>query len=323
MADEIPLPLNHVVEAIDAATVKPRKGAGDNRGIAMSQAVAECDRQIWYDLRWAALPETVTGQKQRIFDTGHIYERRLLDWLRAAGADVVEVDEATGGQFRVELADGWVRGKLDGKATGVPGAPVVEHVVECKSHKLKSFKALKAAEATGEGLRKAKPDHFAQVQLYMHATGIHRGLYLAVCKDSDEVFAERIHYDPTFAIQIEERARRIARADHMPAAHDGHWCSWCKAAPQCKAGHWGRINCRTCIYASFIDGAEVVCTNERSEHNGTALTYDQQQAGCNGHRYLPDLVPGEQIDVIEPDFIVYRLDDGSEWTDGPADGAAQ
>jgi hypothetical protein len=42
---------------------------------------------------------------------------------------------------------------------------------------------------------------------------------------------------------------------------------------------------------------------------------DAQQAGCAMHLYIPDLVPGEQIDAGE-DWVSYRLRDGAEWRDG-------
>ena len=48
-----------------------------------------------------------------------------------------------------------------------------------------------------------------------------------------------------------------------------------------------------------------------------ALKRDAQQAGCAMHLYVPDLVPGEQIDAGE-DWVSYRLRDGAEWRDGMA-----
>ena len=58
------------------------------------------------------------------------------------------------------------------------------HVVETKSHKEKSFKELVKHNPLGggEGLKKSKPDHYAQCQSYMHAQGLSRCIYLAVNK---------------------------------------------------------------------------------------------------------------------------------------------
>ena len=49
--------------------------------------------------------------------------------------------------------------------------------------------------------------------------------------------------------------------------------------------------------------------------HGVALTRCDQDAGCAAHLYVPDLVPGEQVDAGE-DWVSYRLRDGSEWRDG-------
>ena len=46
-----------------------------------------------------------------------------------------------------------------------------------------------------------------------------------------------------------------------------------------------------------------------------ALSRRDQDAGCAAHLYIPDLVPGEQVDAGE-DWVGYRLADGTAWRDG-------
>ena len=177
---DLPQPINHVVDRILEALAKGAKG-GDNAGVPMSDAVNPCDRAIWYSFRWASPPEAPDGERESRFRTGEIWEDRLLDDLESIGCDVERVDPETSKQCRAELANGFLRGKLDGVARGIPEAPQALHVVECKSHNEKSYKAL-----VKDGVAKAKPEHFAQCQLYMKATGIDRALYLAVNKNTDE-----------------------------------------------------------------------------------------------------------------------------------------
>jgi len=112
---ELPDPLHHTVLAIYKAYEKRAGYFGDGRGVPMSNVANECERSIWYQLRWANQPEQISGQLQSIFDTGIAWEERLLDDLELIGCQVDRVDPATGQQFRVELADGWLRGKLDGQ----------------------------------------------------------------------------------------------------------------------------------------------------------------------------------------------------------------
>jgi hypothetical protein len=302
----LPKPISHTANAIDAAIVANARN-GDGAGVAMSSAVHECDRNIWLTLRWASPPETPSGQRERRFRAGHQYEKWLLDDLRAIGCEVIEIDETTGQQIRIELANGHLRGKLDGIATGLPEAPSAAHVVECKSHNDKSFK-----EVVKKGLREGKPDHFAQCQLYMHGTGINRALYIAESKNTAEQYCERIEYDPAFCLALEARIERIVFAPRPPAKNEGFWCGFCNHKSTCLEGAFARINCRTCLHSEPGDGASWRCARFDK-----ALSYTDMQAGCPAHLFVPDLVPGEQIDADEDAATVtYKLADGSTWIDG-------
>jgi hypothetical protein len=307
---EIPSAIPHTVEAIYAALAANSRG-GDSRGVPMSDVANDCERAIWYKLRWAAPPEKIDGQKQRRFGTGLREEERLLNDLEAAGFVVERVDPATGKQFQVQLAAGWLRGKMDGRVIGLPEAPKTLHIVECKSHNDKSFK-----ELVKKTLVNGKPEHYAQCQSYMHSEQITRCLYLAVNKNTDELYAERVEYNPVYALTLEAKVGRVVRSDRAPPRlHDdpkskaAFACAWCPALSLCHEKAWARINCRTCLHASLEDGANVRCAK-----SGEIRTYAEQQAGCPSHRWLPDLVPAEQVDV-QGENIVYRLDDGSLWTD--------
>lgn len=310
----IPEPLAHTAGAMDAAICAAAR-SGDSAGVAMSQATNACDRSIWYAFRWAAPLESPSGPRQRRFRTGLQYERWLLDDLRLTGADVQEIDEATGRQVAVQLADGHLRGKVDGIATSVVEAPKTAHVVECKSMKAADFRAV-----LKHGVAKAKPDHWMQVQLYMHGLGLTRALYICANKDTDEVHTERIEYDAAAALATEARVGRIVGSDiPPPAASDdpaSFICKFCTAKDICHAGAWARVNCRTCLFSTPGDAGTWRC-----EKHGRGLDYQSAQAGCPDHRFIPGLVPGEQVDVLDGDLIVYRLRDGSEWVDGGREAA--
>jgi hypothetical protein len=308
----IPPPISHTALAIDEAMVANAMSS-DSAGVPMSAVGNPCDRALFYAFRWAFPPEPPDARRERRFRTGFQYERWLLDDLRAAGCEVLEIDEETGRQFRVELVDGHLRGKIDGRVTGLPEAPRTEHVVECKSLNDKAFR-----EVVKKGLQTAKPDHYAQCQLYCHATGLTRCLYLAANKNTDEIHAERIPHNMAFCLALVARIERIVHAAHPPARlHDdpnskaAFACQWCPALAVCHEGAFARVNCRTCLSSSAIDGGRWHC--ERWDRE---LSYSDQQAACPSHQFIPELVPGEQEDVIGEDTILYRLPDGSEWLDG-------
>lgn len=310
---QIPDPQSHTVLAIWTA-YENKSNNGDSLGIPMSMIANECERAIWYSFRWAPEPEPRSGQRQRRFDTGLREEERLLDDLENAGVIITRLDPETGSQFRVQLANGWLRGRIDALANNVPEAPKTTHVVECKSHNDKSFK-----ELWKRRLQAGKPDHYAQCQAYMRAKSLTRCLYIAVNKNTDEIYVERVHYNKEFGDAIERKAERIVRTDlappklfEDPKAKGAYICSWCRAADICHAGEFSRRNCRTCISCSFEDGAIVRCNLHNRE-----LTYRDQQQGCPQHLFLPSLVPGEQLDADEDGrWIKYRLRDGSEWING-------
>lgn len=311
----LPKPPDTLSDMIDEAYVRVAR-EGDGQGVSMSQVIHPCTRWLWYSYRWAAKPEQATGKRQRIFETGAVYERRLLDMLRMIGCDVVETDEATGSQFRVELAHGHLRGKVDGIATRVPGAPVARHIVEAKSANDKNFKAIIKGP-----IRETKPDHHGQLQMYMHGLGIERGLYIVANKNTDEVHTERVAYDPDFCLSIVARVEAIVAMDRPPARlHDDPdskgaiECRFCPARDICHGGDFPRKNCRTCLQSTPQDGARWLC--ELHDH---ARTYEAQQEGCADHRFLPGVVPGEQIDADPEGYrITYRLNNGAEWVDGEA-----
>lgn len=310
---ELPAPLSHTALAIDEAIVAKARN-GDGMGVAMSSVANPCDRAIWYAFRWAAPIEKAEGKQQRRFRTGNQYEKWLLDDLRAAGCDVAELDETTGRQLAVELAGGHLRGKIDGRAVGLKEAPSAVHVVECKSHNDRSFKDL-----LKKGLREGKPDHFAQVQLYMHGTGIYRAVYLAANKNDDAVHVERVAYDPTFCLALVARIERIVamprppvRLHEDPTSKAAFACQWCPARAICHEGAFARRNCRTCLSSTPADGPRWSC-----ERHSRRLSYPDMQAGCSSQRFIPDLVPGEQTDAGEDgSWVAYRMADGAVWVDG-------
>lgn len=78
-----------------------------------------------------------------------------------------------GRQDCIRLAGGHIRGKCDAKAIGVPEAPKTEHLCEFKSSNDKSYE-----EIVKKGCKEAKPLHYGQVQIGMHAFGLTRALYL-------------------------------------------------------------------------------------------------------------------------------------------------
>lgn len=317
----LPQPISHTVEAVYAALVR-QGGFGDSVGLSVSDAANDCERAAWYRLRWSSPREREDGLKLRRLASAGRANKQVVEDLENAGMHVEQYHPVSGEPIFIRLAGGWLRGKVDARVDGVPEAPKSIHALVCKFHNEASFKdLLKHRPPKGEGIKNAKADHFAKCQIDMHAEGLERCLYLAVNKNTDELYAERVEYDATYGLKMEAKVARLVRADRAPvrlfetpASKAAFACGWCSARAQCHEGVFARTNCRTCLSAEFRDGAEVWCGLL-----DVLLTYDEQQAGCQRHLFLPDLVPGDQIDASEEArTVTYKLTDGSIWVDGAA-----
>lgn len=282
----------------------------DSLGLSVGELGNECDRALWYGLHWVSEPEDIDGRKISIFRTGDMWEDRMAADLESIGVEV------WGQQDRIRLVGGHVRGKCDGKAVGLPEAPKTEHLCEFKSSNDKGFK-----EITKKGCRDAKPLHFVQCQLGMHAFGLSRALYMVTNKNDDTRYIERIHYDAEFCLRILARAERIVRANEPPARlsekPDFFACRWCKHHAVCHEGAWARVSCRTCLHSSpEVGGTDALWNCARWTK---PLSVEEQRAGCGAHLFIPALVPGVHVDC-DPDeeTVTYRLVSGEIWTDGAA-----
>jgi hypothetical protein len=266
----------------------------------------ECERALWYDFRWTTRAK-FPGRVLRLFETGHLAEARLVQNLRRTGATVLEVDPETGRQFRVQAHGGHFGGSLDGIAHNLLEAPKTWHVLEFKTHSAKSF-----ADLAAKHVRQSKPQHFAQMQIYMSLTGLTRALYVAVNKDNDDLYIERVELDTAVSARLLEKAQRVIfAATPLPRiSEDPSWyqCRLCDHADVCHGKQAAEINCRTCLHATPIDGGWHCARHNKS------LTEVDQRTACAHHLYLPPLVPGRQVDAGEG-WVEYEFADGVRWRD--------
>ena len=305
MAPLPPLPMP-TLDAIYAAYVaEANNGFRDHLGASIIGK--ECCRALWYDFRWVTR-SAFSGRMLRLFETGRREEDRLVRDLRRTGATVLDTDPETGRQWQVAALGGHFGGSLDAVAIGLLEAPRTWHAVEFKTHGLKSFTALKK-----DGARRAKPQHWAQMQVYMNLTGITRAMYVAVCKDTDEIYVERVRIDPAAGQRLIAKAKRVIDAPRPPAkiSEEPTWwqCRLCEHHDHCHSDRPAERNCRTCLHSTLVDGGWICGRWNRGLSSG------EQRRGCPFHLLIPDLVPGVPIDAGD-DWVAYRLADGSTWIDG-------
>ena len=267
-----------------------------------------CDRWLWLSFRWAVQP-IFPGRILRLFRRGHQEEPNIINDLRSIGVMVQNLETQTNVNFGSHVS-GSVDAVIEG---GVPEAMQKRHIGEFKTHSLKSFNDMEA-----KGVEKSKPEHFAQMQVYMHGTGIDRALYVAVCKDNDRIYTERVRYNKEIAEKLVERGKRIALSERMPPpiSTDPSWyqCKFCAAHSFCHETQLTEhVNCRTCAHSTSKDDSTWHC--ERW-NNGIALEY--QYDGCESHTLHPDLVPWQMKDSSLDWIAIYEID-GHDVSNGEPD----
>ena len=313
----LPRPESKTVAAIYAWHEREAEDR-ESIGLGLSAVGNPCDRALWYAFRWASRRKVFDGRMLRLFETGHAQEARMLDELRAIGCEVLDRDPETGRQWRVRVLADHLRGYLDAKALGILEAPGTWHVVECKTMADKPFRAL-----TAKGVQVARPDHYDQVQGYMHLSEprLERALYLAVNKNTDELYSERIRRDPEHCDRMLARLERIIYAPKPPPklhedpeSRAAFVCRFCDHREICHGGRLARLSCRTCLHATPCSVGKATWTCSRHQM-GPDL--ERQKTGCAYHLFIPDLVPGEQVDAdVERETVTYEMADGSTWING-------
>jgi hypothetical protein len=261
-----------------------------------------CERYLWLSFRLAGR-EQFDGRMLRLFDRGQREEAVFVSELRAIGCQVHDVNP-DGSQFAVSSLGGHFRGHMDGAALGIPESPATWHVLEFKTHSSKSFKELEA-----KGVTAAKPMHYAQMQVYMGLTGMTRALYLAVNKDTDALYQERIEYHAESFQFLMERAERVVYTPEPPEpiSHDPSWyqCKFCHFSGQCHGHDAPAVNCRTCAHSTPERDGTWSC----ERHNLRALPFEGQREGCQSHRHFPQLLANwaEVVDAnTDTNWIQYR-----------------
>jgi len=302
---QIPPAKNDIAVLIDAAheakAEKPRPHMG------ASILGHRCDRWIWLSFRWA-VREKFSGRMMRLFRRGHLEEAQIMKDLDMIGV------EFSKRQAYVNFGS-HVSGSADAIIErGVPEASETRHIAEFKTHNKKSFDALER-----DGVQKAKPQHWAQMQVYMHGTFIDRALYVAVCKDDDRMYTERVRYVPEVAEGLVARGQRIAMDNRMPPplSTDPSWyiCKWCPAHDFCHQSKLTQeVNCRTCAHATPKEDSTWRC--ERWDSDG--IPVEHQHEGCESHVLHYDLVPWDVKEGPTEWTFTYIID-GKDVVNGEGD----
>jgi hypothetical protein len=274
-----PRPEQQVIDRIYSAIQKERADTSLYLGRLGSSFIGEeCVRQIWLGWRGFAR-ESFDGRMLRLFETGHLQEARIVEDLRRAGLAVWDKQES-GNQYQYADASGHLITKIDGIIKDVPDCEKTPHLLEIKTHNKNSFSAL-----TKKGVQESKPLHYAQVQISMALGGFTRALYVAVCKDDEQFYVERIKEDKDTQNKLKAKVAKLTEARLRPAgiSDDGSsfGCKFCSVKAVCTKEEAPLQHCRTCSMCTTGAEGKWVC-----ELNSHTLTLEDQRKGCEHYEAL-------------------------------------
>ena len=304
--------LSQMIPAARKAADKPRYSSR----IGASWIGTPCQRKIWLSYHWAMMPN-FSGQMLRLFDTGHREEARVAEDIERAGFEVALFDpDAPEPNTQFEFTDesGEIVFKADGIVNGTPESKEI-HLLEIKTMNDRLFKTLDS-----KGVQKSHPHYYAQAQVGMRLAGLDRCLFVAVNKNDDDVYTERLRIDAKFADELIARAQEISKMvqppDRIGLDPADKECQYCDFKDLCWSQKFPDVNCRTCTFYSHKK-----CTLPRHERD---LTKEDQIKGCEEHIYISGMINAREVDAgVSEDgkmFVEYENAKGKRFINANALG---
>lgn len=165
---------------------------------------SECLRRVQYDWQCDAVHPART---KRIFARGHAFEEITVKAMAAAG---FRMERGTAGTA-FSAAEGMFKGHIDGLIVAGPAGIGLSYPCIWE-HKALGSSGWRKLEK--DGLRKAYPQYYDQVQLYMAYLGHDENpaLFTAVNSDNCEILHLAVPFDAEAAQAASDRAVSVIRA---------------------------------------------------------------------------------------------------------------
>ena len=241
--------------------------------LGMSQLGHHCPRYLWYGFRWA-YQDQFPHRIKRLFARGHREEPEIIKELERVG---IKCDET---QLESICGDGHIKGHCDGIAKGVLEAPNITHLLEFKTMSDKYFKQLSKTRS----VELSKFIYYVQCQLYMHFLKLKRTLFIAVNKNDDSWYVERINYNKAKALEYVKKGEDIL-VSKLPVSAPypaTFWkCKFCPAKEVCRNTDKALQNCRTCKFSELMPEGKWQCKKWDAD-----IPEAGQRKGCTSYKSL-------------------------------------
>jgi hypothetical protein len=224
-------------DLLDVKLLERHKSQEKRDYLGASMLGDECIRKI--QLQYMKHESDVSAQNLRTFAIGHCLEDLIAEWMILAGFDLRTKNE-NGEQFGFSVAEGKIRGHVDGVLKNGPDFCRYPCLWECKTMSNKSWN-----DTAKRGVLVTKPLYYAQVQLYMAYMNLDENpcVFTALNKDTSELYHELIAFDVEAAQRYSDRAVQIIKATEnnelLPCVSNDssfYRCKMCAFKNECWGG---------------------------------------------------------------------------------------
>lgn len=227
-------------DVVDATILAEHEQKPRRTYIGGSSLGDECSRKIQY--RYLNAPtdpeKAFSARTLRIFAMGHLLEDVMAKTLREAGFDL-RTHNKDGEQFGFKVADGEIRGHIDGVICNGPTDMEFPCLWECKTANEKKFN-----DFVRNGVARANPVYAAQIALYQAYMDLteNPALFTVINKNNSDIYYELVPFNAELAQRTSDKAVNILTAakagDILPRVaqnQDYFACRMCEFQQTCWA----------------------------------------------------------------------------------------
>ena len=187
--------------------------------------IGSCIRKVWYSYKH---PMEIEPDRLKIFEMGDILHKFMMEVLKSEkNADKIKFLESEL-PFKMNFKDFIISGRLDDVVIAKEDGQKI--VIE-----VKTVKDIKYTDRPNK-------IHVMQLQLYMHATGVHDGIILYVDRNNLKTKAFEVKYDEKHSLDILKRfkvlnellAKDVLPIDEFKQSKETIWmCNMCEYRAKC------------------------------------------------------------------------------------------
>jgi len=187
--------------------------------------IGGCMRKVWYSYKYH---QPLEPQLLKIFAVGNMMHDLVVKVLESEKNQDVQLLQSEF-PLKIETPDFLISGRVDDLVLVKTSGKTF--VVEVKSTKSIDY------------VKEASESHVMQLQLYMHATGIHNGLVLYVDKSNLQSKQFPVDYSESYVEEILQRFKQLHQLltsellpmDEAKKSEKKQWmCRYCEHAERCE-----------------------------------------------------------------------------------------